>query len=980
MLSSTTPRRFVEKRGNQTTVTRQSAPARLVVFPQAPQPSLQVPLEVTRPGPTPRPPPKVSGKKHLFSFSPSSTPRNIKSSGYGGKKHTWSFDESFDSSGDESDSSYNSFVEDLRKKDILRTDFLLDVDPQVQHQGSTPTVSLKSSHGSQATTYRVLKSHYEGDLLRNNTLSAHLVVGPNKRPGQAEYMKPLFKWVHVENPEMSFGAYLEYVTRCPYLDDSERDSVGSILRTAREKSDLSLRMPPGMKGSYVEPEYFEETIDFTLYRGPRSKQLKKETVRWMCIPYFYLKEKPARGSPHLSMPPFTRRGNISEGEFFQVAQFWCLIIGDGLIFTCARVGLADIPGKLINLVHIPPADPARPLSGDRSPILSVSDGGIRLWLLPLDQCLTWSSFTANFISLGFSLVDGWEVKYREVVLDSDDWSKIIAMAKRAPVRLLLCRKDPEENDDDNASMEDTTFIETPTLTASPVTHVGGQLDNELLAEEDNPVTDMQSSDPTDNDGAVPSMQPLQVDVFHVFTLLATEPVPQAQDAAIDQNHPPDRHATQKYQLNEKQLLQDLSEADIYLSSRNSRPAESKNYDDCPTKTSYQVESLIASLRGSVDREEYSTKLIFARAARDVFDFFLPIRYEHVLTLKFWGGLNRIIETVGIQSAHGQFAAITKELSNLSKVVKEVKQELFFEKEMSEYITTVPHEFIQAWMMFIMFIIMFPTDPPSKLSNHIRRCKERIMQGRLKMIERLQPVSIREREAVLPLGLTTLILGQLLHDSQGPLTPQRHRLTSFYWDTIKTLKREVYDKPLSRRYERRFSSLKSEFEIIIGQLEDQQRVLVALQDSVNEAESHSFAAGNSTSKPISMEPTSEALVTEILLHQTEEMLQNFGEMSRRLAELENWHFMSLSIDTDKQNKAAFVFTTVTVFFLPISTLAGILGMNTNDIRNMTENQWLFWSVAVPLCIFSLSVWLLYFGSFDSWWTNKKKGKGKHSIKK
>ena len=35
------------------------------------------------------------------------------------------------------------------------------------------------------------------------------------------------------------------------------------------------------------------------------------------------------------------------------------------------------------------------------------------------------------------------------------------------------------------------------------------------------------------------------------------------------------------------------------------------------------------------------------------------------------------------------------------------------------------------------------------------------------------------------------------------------------------------------------------------------------------------------------------------------------------------------------------------------LAGVFGMNTSDIRNMNDTQWLFWATAVPLCgIFSV----------------------------
>lgn len=69
--------------------------------------------------------------------------------------------------------------------------------------------------------------------------------------------------------------------------------------------------------------------------------------------------------------------------------------------------------------------------------------------------------------------------------------------------------------------------------------------------------------------------------------------------------------------------------------------------------------------------------------------------------------------------------------------------------------------------------------------------------------------------------------------------------------------------------------------------------------------------------------------------------------------------------DRQEKAALTFTTVTVLFLPLTLLASIFGMNTNDIRNMNLNQWIFWVIGAPLCVAGLTLWLLYLGTFKRW---------------
>ena len=66
--------------------------------------------------------------------------------------------------------------------------------------------------------------------------------------------------------------------------------------------------------------------------------------------------------------------------------------------------------------------------------------------------------------------------------------------------------------------------------------------------------------------------------------------------------------------------------------------------------------------------------------------------------------------------------------------------------------------------------------------------------------------------------------------------------------------------------------------------------------------------------------------------------------------------------DKQEAAIYVFTIVTIIFLPISTVASVLGMNTRDIRNMDKPQWIFWAVAIPLTTLVIVASLCAAGSF------------------
>ncbi|PHH79574.1 hypothetical protein CDD80_4454 [Ophiocordyceps camponoti-rufipedis] len=87
------------------------------------------------------------------------------------------------------------------------------------------------------------------------------------------------------------------------------------------------------------------------------------------------------------------------------------------------------------------------------------------------------------------------------------------------------------------------------------------------------------------------------------------------------------------------------------------------------------------------------------------------------------------------------------------------------------------------------------------------------------------------------------------------------------------------------------------------------------------------------------------------------------------ELENDVVFRMGSTKDRQEKAIYAFTLVTIIFLPISAISSIFGMNTSDIRNMAADQWLYWAVAMPVTIVVILVGL--------WWINEFGGGGPSS---
>ena len=95
-----------------------------------------------------------------------------------------------------------------------------------------------------------------------------------------------------------------------------------------------------------------------------------------------------------------------------------------------------------------------------------------------------------------------------------------------------------------------------------------------------------------------------------------------------------------------------------------------------------------------------------------------------------------------------------------------------------------------------------------------------------------------------------------------------------------------------------------------------------------------------------------------------------------------NIQKIDSNKDRQEAAIYAFTIVTIIFLPLSTVASILGMNTFDVRNMTVNQWVFWATALPLMVVIITLCLIWAGELKNFWEGFAKlwsgGRGKGYV--
>jgi Mg2+ and Co2+ transporter CorA len=89
--------------------------------------------------------------------------------------------------------------------------------------------------------------------------------------------------------------------------------------------------------------------------------------------------------------------------------------------------------------------------------------------------------------------------------------------------------------------------------------------------------------------------------------------------------------------------------------------------------------------------------------------------------------------------------------------------------------------------------------------------------------------------------------------------------------------------------------------------------------------------------------------------------HFEKLLEHAEQAQFWTRHSIEIRGEDNSKAIYVFTAVTVIFLPLSFVAGLLGMNTREIRQTTDNQWLFWAVAMPftVCVLIICICIVQF---------------------
>ena len=115
----------------------------------------------------------------------------------------------------------------------------------------------------------------------------------------------------------------------------------------------------------------------------------------------------------------------------------------------------------------------------------------------------------------------------------------------------------------------------------------------------------------------------------------------------------------------------------------------------------------------------------------------------------------------------------------------------------------------------------------------------------------------------------------------------------------------------------------------------------------------------------------------ILIRIREQLQAFEELRERAKQLALENVQLVDTSQEQNGKYLFVFTVVTVFFLPATFVAGFFGMNLQGINPSPWGVKHFWEIAVPLTAGVVLVALVFARTIDDllaawsrWWNRKK----------
>ncbi|KAF2756787.1 hypothetical protein EJ05DRAFT_78037 [Pseudovirgaria hyperparasitica] len=859
------------------------------------------------------------------------------------------------------------------------------------------------------TNKEVIYSSFTDSSEDSGELTVALTTRPETARRPSLQNEPLYRWIHLEGTYMDFDAFMDAACGAPEMSSRDKHTMAKVLKRIRRQAEKPLRTTQGNRGRYMVPTLLRECNLSNVKSDGRLDP--DQIVTCIALPYFLLKpytaiELPERSPLH---PPRTlmqflhgsarRERDLQQavcqipstpkGQCFHVAEFWILVLNNSLVVTAANIPQRTVDKQNILLTNKP---------SDQMSHIVVADSAGSRWQIPKDRSQTWLAFTSHFLSEMISTdpmtretADSlFKISFRNEQVTAKTWPQTLAAVEHSNASLEI-------------SFEGTGYVwraqlETSELHLPDLDILNKATTDSQTPSQDTAVSISRGDEPEGNTypdaGVVPrgSNQDLKdttskedktahaAQQFQVFSWAVGD---RGVSVVSDNNRGDITTSTLGQPLKEttKKFISKIEtamlEVHAYLLSATS--AYEKNVYQKATELSWDSisETYYSALKL---RDEDNGIAWYMHSAKVIYDFFLPQKVDSILSRKYWGGV-----WYSINHRRNQISGSDTELRAIVQLMQYINAQLIDGISTS---INMPEEFERAFLHIIMYLSVVQADGTRstirRAKSHLDKSQSMLKRGWVKLLKSLAGASLSSKAIAGPDTIMSMLVRNLTMD----ITREHPDLSATYEEYFQQIEFDLQARPLKRSHQGKLTALKQEIEAITKTLDQQRQVLSDLLQAFTSTtrmlgarpervgggsgrRGYAGAFPNTHGLHYNSTPGSrDAQIISDALAWVEYRKDQFAEMDARASELEAWNLRQIDSNKDRQEAAIYAFTIVTIIFLPLSFVAGFLGMNTTDVRDMELSQWVFWAAGVPLTVVIILISLLWAGEITNTWDGLK----------
>ncbi|KLO86143.1 uncharacterized protein Y057_14060 [Fusarium fujikuroi] len=852
--------------------------------------------------------------------------------------------------------------------------------------GPSSLMKDESASNSRSQITLVHSSAYTGNAEMGGSHAAvlNLVHDPK---GQKS---PLFRWLHVPQDVMNFEDFWVGISRISGLTKLEKKAVTRLRADVKKSCVKSRTNSKGAKVGYLDPKYVEVPLK-PLKTEAMSSSSVSGSARWICIPFFSLEQYSGllAGTSTSLFPAQTllqiqysrntvardmeqavvQLGIAERGECFHVSQLWCLVIDNSLIVTCGTMTRDDLLGQGLEITE----RPSRAVVNECNGRILVAYGDSFVWSFDADECQTWFAFLSKFQAFWPKVPEFW---YKDQAVTANAWPRILKLA-------------------------------------SAVRAMSLKITMKLGSKPDPPPRAILRPDPqvlTSTHGG--KGKPGTQEFAHMLSL-----------ATWDGRGP--QIQVTGFKLLEAQL--DAAETFLTCDTTYTDRKAYKTCKEASRKECYdylvELSGRIEEAESDSLRRAYEERVDIFNAVDIVYSFFLPMNFQGPMVGKFWGAVRSITELAMLDGRPISDIAgsLRVSLRDLTRSLLALQNLVIHSSDQERAEVEMPPEFSKAWLYITMAIVYGSKDDP-KCDDRMRRAEELIATGSKKLVQGFGDNNLLEKAIVLPLEVLSLITMGLLQDQVGKAddicdtySQYLGSLVCFNADNAITrldlvqqelvaVKRTLWkQKSLIYRLRKSLTAIDTE-DIVMSQIEHG-IVLKEAEKQYNDKRyysetlppPHSQRQGEDYNRIVPVSYAQEVATVNDYMELDDDFLFDMASSSKlsptdagglrglfflecsRLIEQREFEFRRFSdfskdleraitykmdFTRDRQERAIYAFTLVTIIFLPISAVSSIFGMNTTDVRDMNYSQWLYWVVAIPVTVLVIVLGLWFMGELGN----------------